>query len=108
MNESSFQLELLRDAQTIFDYWFAMCLIYAGYELVSIKQIGDRKFEYTVLCPRFDFEALKQEFTSGQMQIADARALGNTNSNLGRIVKDISRTGRDYLNPDYERLMEDR
>ena len=105
--KDDFVTELLRDAQTVFDHWFCMCLVYAGYELVSIKHTGDKKFEYTVLCPQFDFEALKQEFTSGQMQIADARALGNTNSNLGRIVKEIRRTGP-YVNPDFERLMEDR
>jgi hypothetical protein len=81
--DDAFVTELLRDAQTVSDYWFAMCLVYAGYELLSVKKLGDRKFEYTVLCPRFDFESLTQDFNQGQMQIADARAQGDTNSLLG-------------------------
>jgi hypothetical protein len=73
MNDG-FVTELLRDSQTVFDRWFTTCLVYAGYELVSIKQTSNQRFEYTVLCPRSDFDELKREFNSGLMPIADARA----------------------------------
>jgi hypothetical protein len=96
--------DLIRDAQKISDYWFAMCLVFAGYELLFIKWLGERNYEYTILVPRFDFEELQQDFSQGQMQIADAKELGNTNRLLGRIVNDVKRTGRAYVNPDYARL----
>jgi len=96
--------DLLKDAQTVLDRWFATCLVYAGYELVSIKPTGDKRFEFTILCPQLDFESLKRDFHSGQMTIADAKALGNTNGSVGRIVNDVRQTGQTYLNPDFERL----
>jgi hypothetical protein len=97
--------DVMQDAQVVLDYWFAIVLAYAGCELYKIRDCGT-VIEFTVLCPRFDFESYKDEYDRGLLQIADAKSFGESHRRVSRIVKEARRTG-EWKNPDYEYLEEE-
>ena len=97
---------VLEDRVSVTDYWFAITLIYAGHDLVSLTP-KERFTEFVILCPKFDFEIFYKEFHSGQLQIADAKAFGRTATDIGRLIRDAKRDGGTYVNPDFQEMLRD-
>lgn len=98
---------VLDDRVTIRDYWMAITLIYAGHDLVSITP-KDRFTEFVILCPKFDYEEYYREYHSSTgLQIADAKAFGNTATHIGRLIRDAKRDGQPYINPDFDQILRD-
>jgi hypothetical protein len=97
---------VLDDRQVVRDYFFGVVLIYAGHDLVSITP-KDRYTEFIILVPKFDYEIFFEEFNSGKLQIADAKAFGNTATHIGRLIRDAKRDGQPYVNEDFEEMLRD-
>jgi hypothetical protein len=97
---------VLNDRVTIRDYWFAITLIYAGHDLVSLTP-KDRYTEFILLVPKFDYEEYYKEFHAGVLQISDAKAFGRTATDISRLIRDAKRDGQPYVNPDFEGMLRD-
>jgi hypothetical protein len=98
-------MSVLDDRQKTTDYWFAVTLVYAGCDLVTITQKG-RAFEFSVLCPKFDYDEYFNEWHAGQLQIADAKAYAQMATRIGHIIRDVKRTG-EYINEDFRQMLAD-
>ena len=97
---------ILDDLQVIRDFGLAVVLVYVGCDLVSIDHSG-RKPEFVILVPKFDLEEYRREYEEGRLQVADAKAICQTHSSLGRLCADTKRQGGVYVNPDFREMLRD-
>src|SRR5689334_16646187 len=97
---------VLEDRKIVRDFNFAITLIYAGHDLVSIEP-KERFTEFVILCPQFDYDEYYRSYHSAEgLQISNAKAFGETSSFIGRLVRDARRDGI-YVNEDFREMLVD-
>jgi hypothetical protein len=97
--------DVLKDAREVTNFYFALTLIYLGYELYKVEVNDQNKQVFTILVPEEDQNFLLTDYLAGTLAVSDVQELGRTHNRITKILKEMRRDGTNrYVNPDYIHL----
>jgi hypothetical protein len=97
--------DVLKDARDVTNFYFALTLVYLGYDLYKIEVNDQNKQVFTILVPEEDQKILLTDYLSGKLAVSDVQELGRTHTRITKILKEMRRDQSNrYVNPDYTHL----
>jgi hypothetical protein len=96
--------DVFKDARDVTNFYFALTLIYLGYDLYKIEVVQNKQV-FTIIVPEEDQKVLLTDYLSGNLAVSNVHELGRTHNRITKLLKEMRRDGTNrYINPDYIHL----